>query len=88
MKDAFLAVLTIDAADGKSWVVFSFKGDTANAEKIETSWRAKLLGTAPDLKQETMITKGIRSRLRPQASFVFLPSATVNGSFSRTIPNN
>ena len=37
---------------------FRFKGDPANAEKIVANWKAKLLGKAPDFKQETVDYQG------------------------------
>jgi len=47
MKDAFVALLTIEHSAWKIVGGFRFKGDSADAEKIVTNWRAKLLGTAP-----------------------------------------
>ncbi len=58
MKDAFVAVLTIEHSAWKIVGGFRFKGDSANAEQIVTNWRAKLLGTTPDLKQETVEYQG------------------------------
>jgi hypothetical protein len=58
MKDAFLALLTIEHSAWKIVGGFRFKGDPANAEKIVANWKAKLLGQAPDLKNETVDYQG------------------------------
>jgi hypothetical protein len=53
MKDAFVALLTIEHSAWKIVGGFRFSGDPGNAEKIVANWKAKLLGHAPDFKQET-----------------------------------
>jgi len=58
MKDAFVAVVTIEHGAWKIVGGFRFKGDSGNAEQIVTNWKTKLLGTAPDLKQETVEYQG------------------------------
>jgi hypothetical protein len=58
MKDAFVAVLTIESGAWKTVGGFRFKGDPMEAEKILTKWKAKLLGDAPDFKQETVEYQG------------------------------
>jgi hypothetical protein len=58
MKDVFIAVLTIESGAWKTVGGFRFKGDPVEAEKILTNWKAKLLGDAPDFKQETVEYQG------------------------------
>ena len=58
MKDAFVAVLTIEDGAWKIVGGFRFKGDPGNAEKIVANWKAKLLGKALDFKQETVDYQG------------------------------
>ena len=58
MKDAFVALLTIEDSAWKMIGGFQFKGDPENAEKIVANWRAKLLGIALDFKQETVDYQG------------------------------
>ena len=58
MKDAFVALLTIEHSAWKIVGGFRFKGDPGNAEKIVANWKAKLLGQAPDFKQETVDYQG------------------------------
>ena len=58
MKDAFVAVLTIEHSAWKIVGGFRFSGEPANAEKIVANWRAKLFGRAPDFKQETADYQG------------------------------
>lgn len=58
MKDAFLAVIAIEHSAWKIVGGFRFKGDPANAEKIVANWKAKLLGKAPDFKQEIVNYQG------------------------------
>jgi hypothetical protein len=53
MKDLFVAVLAIEHSAWKIVGGFRFQGDPANAERIVLNWKAKLLGKAPDLKQQT-----------------------------------
>jgi hypothetical protein len=58
MKDAFVALLTIEHGAFKIVGGFRFKGDPENAEKIVANWKAKLLGQAPDLTHETVDYQG------------------------------
>ena len=84
MKDAFIAVLTIEHSAWKIVGGFRFKGDPGNAEQIVANWKAKLLGTAPE--QETVEHRGINSG--GHSGIVSLsPSGTVKGSFARNDPN-
>jgi hypothetical protein len=62
MKDVFVAVLTIEYSAWKIVGGFRFKGDPGNAEKIVANWKAKLLGKAPDFKQETVDYQGHQIR--------------------------
>jgi hypothetical protein len=52
MKDAFVAVLTIEHSAWKIVGGFRFSGDPGNAEKIVANWKAKLFGHAPGFNQE------------------------------------
>jgi hypothetical protein len=58
MKDAFIALLTIEHGAWKIVGGFRFKGDPENAEKIVANWKAKLLGQAPDFTHETVEYQG------------------------------
>jgi hypothetical protein len=58
MKDAFIALLTIEHGAWKIVGGFRFKGDPENAEKIVANWKAKLLGKAPDFTHETVEYQG------------------------------
>ncbi len=58
MKDAFVALLAIEHSAWKLVGGFRFQGDLENAEKIVTTWKAKLLGQAPDLKHESVDYQG------------------------------
>lgn len=58
MKDAFVALLSIEHGAWKIVGGFRFKGDPGNAEKIVANWKAKLLGKAPDLKNEIVDYQG------------------------------
>jgi hypothetical protein len=58
MKDAFVALLTIEYSAWKIIGGFRFKGDPANAEKIVANWKAKLFGKELDFKQETLAYQG------------------------------
>jgi hypothetical protein len=62
MKDVFVAVLTIEYSAWKIVGGFRFKGDPGNAEKIVANWKAKLLGKAPDFKQENVDYQGHQIR--------------------------
>jgi len=58
MKDLFIALLGIDDGAWRMVGGFRFNGDPANAERIVTNWKAKLLGQPADLKQETVEYQG------------------------------
>ena len=58
MKDAFVALLTIEHGAWKIVGGFRFNGDPANAEKIVANWQAELLGQSTDRKRETMEYQG------------------------------
>ena len=58
MKDAFVALLTIEHSAWKIVGGFRFKGDPENAERIVANWKAKLLGKAPDFTHETVDYQG------------------------------
>jgi hypothetical protein len=58
MKDAFVAVLTIEDNAWKIVGGFRFHGDPDTAEKIVGNWKAKLLGNALDFKRETVGYQG------------------------------
>jgi hypothetical protein len=58
MKDAFVAVLTIEHSAWKIVGGFRFSGEPTDAEKIVANWKAKLFGRAPDVKQETAEYRG------------------------------
>jgi len=51
-KDVFLAVTAIEDSAWKIAGGFRFRGDPGSVEKIAVNWKAKLLGKAPDFKQE------------------------------------
>ncbi|HKP05528.1 MAG TPA: hypothetical protein VJU77_19415 [Chthoniobacterales bacterium] len=57
IKDAFIALVSIEYSAWKIVGGFRCK-DGADADKIVASWRAKLLGDASDLKQETVEYQG------------------------------
>jgi hypothetical protein len=58
MKDAFIAVLSIEYSAWKIVGGFRCTGNAANAEKVVGSWRTKLLGHGPEFKQETIDYQG------------------------------
>ena len=58
MKDAFVALLSIEHSAWKIVGGFRFQGDPENAEKIVTTWKAKLLGQPSDLKHESVDYQG------------------------------
>ncbi|MEY2493710.1 MAG: hypothetical protein QOJ45_202 [Verrucomicrobiota bacterium] len=58
MKDAFIAVISVESSAWKIVSGFRFKGDGADAEKIVTSWRAKLFATGSDVKRESVDYQG------------------------------
>jgi hypothetical protein len=54
IKDAFVALLTIESNAWRIVAGFRFQGDPKTTEKIVANWKAKLLGTGSDLKRETI----------------------------------
>jgi hypothetical protein len=58
--DAFVAVTAIESAAWKIVGGFRFTAKAADAAKIVTDWRTRLLGAATDAKQETTEYRGHR----------------------------
>jgi hypothetical protein len=58
MKDAFIALVSVESSAWRMVGGFRFKGDDANAEKIVTSWKGKLLGSGSDVKHEAVDYQG------------------------------
>lgn len=58
MKDAFLAIVAIESSAWKWDGGFRCAGDTDKASKLVEEWRARILGGAPDVKQETIGYQG------------------------------
>src|SRR5436190_10857845 len=58
MKDAFFAVLSIEASAWKWDGGFRCTGDTEKAAKLVEEWRARILAGEPDLKHETTDYQG------------------------------
>jgi hypothetical protein len=58
IKDAFLAVISIDYTAWKVVGGFRFKGDDAKAQTVVENWRAKVLGSGPEFKHETIDYQG------------------------------
>ncbi|MEN3371325.1 MAG: hypothetical protein V7609_3468 [Verrucomicrobiota bacterium] len=56
MKDAFIAVVAVENSAWRTVGGFRFKGDGAEAEKLVTSWRGKLVGS--DAKHENVEYQG------------------------------
>jgi hypothetical protein len=54
MKDAFVAVISVEASAWKWDGGFRCTGDTEKAAKLVEEWRARILRGAPDEKHETM----------------------------------
>jgi hypothetical protein len=53
MKDAFLALVSLEAGAWKMVGGFRCTGDAEKGAKIVDNWKAKLLGTGSDVKHET-----------------------------------
>jgi hypothetical protein len=60
MKDAFFAVLSIEASAWKWDGGFRCAGDPEKAGKLVEEWRSRILGGAPDVKHETIEYQGRR----------------------------
>ncbi|MEY2564826.1 MAG: hypothetical protein QOH88_3019 [Verrucomicrobiota bacterium] len=58
IKDAFIAVISIDYTAWKVVGGFRFKGDDAKAQTVVENWRAKVLGRGPEFKHETVDYQG------------------------------
>jgi hypothetical protein len=58
MKDAFFAVISIEASAWKWDGGFRCAGDPDQAAKLVEEWRARILGGHPDLKHETIEYQG------------------------------
>jgi hypothetical protein len=58
MRDAFIAVVAVENSAWRTVGGFRFKGDGTEAEKIVTSWKAKLLGSGSDVKHESVDYQG------------------------------
>jgi len=58
MKDAFVALITVENSAWKIVGGFRFKGNPENAEVMVANWRAKLLGSEKDFKHETADYQG------------------------------
>jgi hypothetical protein len=58
MKDAFFAVISIEASAWEWDGGFRCTGDIEKAGKLVEQWRARILGGAPDLKHETIEYQG------------------------------
>jgi hypothetical protein len=53
MKDAFVALVTVENSAWKIVGGFRFKGNPGDAEVMVANWRTKLLGSEKDFKHET-----------------------------------
>ncbi|MEY2551317.1 MAG: hypothetical protein QOG12_1461 [Verrucomicrobiota bacterium] len=58
MKDAFFALISIEASAWRWDGGFRCAGDTAKAAKLVEEWRARILGDDPDVKHETIEYQG------------------------------
>ncbi|HZJ37690.1 MAG TPA: hypothetical protein VFD18_00840 [Chthoniobacterales bacterium] len=58
IKDAFIALVTVEANAWKMVGGFHFNGDPVNAEKTVANWKSKLIGRGSDFKQETIEYQG------------------------------
>ena len=58
MKDAFVALITVENSAWKIVGGFRFKGNPENAEVMVANWRVKLLGSGADFKHETVDYQG------------------------------
>jgi hypothetical protein len=58
MKDAFFALISIEASAWKWDGGFRCTGDIEKAGRLVEEWRARILGGAPDLKHETIDYEG------------------------------
>jgi hypothetical protein len=68
IKDAFIALVSIEFNAWK--IVGGFRSkDGADGSKITANWRAKFLGNAPDLKEETIEYQG--RRIQTASSGIF-----------------
>ena len=58
MKDAFVALITVENSAWKIVGGFRFKGSPEKAEEMVANWRTKLLGNEKDFKHETADYQG------------------------------
>src|SRR5262245_46210865 len=58
IKDAFVALVTIESRAWKMVGGFYFNGDPENAEKTVAKWKSKFIGRELDFKQETIEYQG------------------------------
>ena len=58
MKDAFLAVISVENKEPKVLAGFRFKGNAAEAEKIIGPWRARVQEKVPAAKKESLSYEG------------------------------
>jgi hypothetical protein len=63
MKDAFIALVSLEYSAWKMVGGFRCTGDAEKAEKLVENWRAKLLAEAPDAKTETAEHQGRQIRI-------------------------
>jgi hypothetical protein len=58
MKDAFVAVISIEASAWKWAGGFRCPGDTEKAAKVVDDWKSKFIGNGPDVKRESVDYQG------------------------------
>ena len=58
MKDAFLAVVSLEYSAWKIVGGFRFKGEPENAERMVANWKTQLLGNASSIRHETVEYEG------------------------------
>jgi hypothetical protein len=63
MKDAFVALVSLEASAWKMVGGFRCTGDAEKADKMVDNWRAKLLGNKSDIKQDVVDYEGRQIRL-------------------------
>ena len=62
MKDAFVALIALEASAWKMVGGFRCPGDTAKAQKIVDDWRARAVGNGAEVKHETVEYQGHQIR--------------------------
>jgi hypothetical protein len=63
MKDAFVALVSLEHSAWKIVGGFRCSGDAEKAEKLVENWRTKLFANAPDVKHETADHQGRQIRI-------------------------